>query len=1128
MSIILALGLSPLLISAGFSSCEHLYGGLCDDCALAKTSEIPLDPSLPETLKTSDALEKETLGADLEEGVLFVEEGLEVSSTDDTPPLQSKPVILGTSPAATQEPSQVDESNDSDVWFARFQLYNSSSSPYVMVSGPKNGTQLTPGSDVFAADYGAIVSMWTFRGGWSTPVAAGEPASWHNQNMVAYAYETLDDVVYLPKDPPVVMVRPDDLKIIYGGLESFTATVSGEEVSSEVLASIREVLDFERSDPDNKNAGTYIISIPKRTQTNIAAVFSDYEVIFETGVLTITALEIDLSKLTVTHAQKIFGDNDPDSYTIKGWPQGTDLSHLSIVVEKRPGVVIKEGKHTYVPSVEDVRFEPYVVTIAVSPVLSSVNNYTIVGGPLTATLSIVARPITVSASDLYVAFGDPRPEQSVLDACFGYGNFAFGQGEEVLDREPAQTDYASSWSKGTYKEALTAKTSEKNGKHNYSIPEGKSNIIVGAKTVDLSAVTLDIAKVYGNNDPSNKEYIDALFNWPVNIGTPGVDYALTFDRSGDPGELVNKGKPYEVKIAITSLNNNYTVGKQPDSAGLLTITKKPLVSYINAVDDIVFNTNLKSLSPDKDYGYRGFVKNATLGIDDSFKYLVNSGQLTSGVLSTDYVLGNPVGDYLLELSAGVADNYTLYADDVTFSVVPLPVDFKGLDVAVDDASKYYTHIDPNFSISNWPQGEGMPLREHFFVSYDREKNAVHDVGSYLIEAKIVPYPQFEDNYILIPGDEAAIPGTLEILPISATLTPITSNKTYGDVDPTLQASVAFDDNYQSSRNYMIDQVAYGVGRDYGENVASYTMFITTANGSSSDIVDIQQANPNYAVSIDDAIDGFGIMPATTMLIANSFTITAGDALPPLTATVHPSYPLRGGDTTLDYRVLTIADGTTEGSYPIEIRLGTNPNYSVLTTGGVLTVNAAEPTTPPNTPVIPLVTPTPTPADPEAAEEVIPNEPAPAAAATVVEEEETPLVASEPIGAWALMNLLCAALSLLLGIFLLVGFLKRNKKIADESKYEYEKMKNIQTDEENERNPKSGRGWRTLSVAIGIISPLVFLLTENIFSPMVLVDMWTLLMAVLLVLQIASIVLLYRARNQEEDHGEEDKSYSMAS
>ena len=100
---------------------------------------------------------------------------------------------------------------------------------------------------------------------------------------------------------------------------------------------------------------------------------------------------------------------------------------------------------------------------------------------------------------------------------------------------------------------------------------------------------------------------------------------------------------------------------------------------------------------------------------------------------------------------------------------------------------------------------------------------------------------------------------------------------------------------------------------------------------------------------------FNILPAPLTVMANSFTIQYGQALPALTPSLGVTYTLSGfvnnGLGQLDTASVvsgapglstTAATGSSAGSYPITVSTGTlaAANYSFIYANGTLTINAA--------------------------------------------------------------------------------------------------------------------------------------------------------------------------------------------
>lgn len=169
------------------------------------------------------------------------------------------------------------------------------------------------------------------------------------------------------------------------------------------------------------------------------------------------------------------------------------------------------------------------------------------------------------------------------------------------------------------------------------------------------------------------------------------------------------------------------------------------------------------------------------------------------------------------------------------------------------------------------------------------------------------------------------------------------------------------------------------------------------------------------------------------------------------------------------------------------------------------------------------TPTNTPVTtPEAAVEATPTP----STTTVIEDEVTPLVNGNK--AWALINLIASIITAILAIVLL---LSKHKKDNDDEEEDEEYAYQYQTSDEEEEPEQltRKRRWKVAGTLVAIVSIILFILTEDIRQPMRLVDKWTIIMVILMLL---NIVTLYFGRKwhepDEEDEEEEKKAYHHTS
>ena len=197
------------------------------------------------------------------------------------------------------------------------------------------------------------------------------------------------------------------------------------------------------------------------------------------------------------------------------------------------------------------------------------------------------------------------------------------------------------------------------------------------------------------------------------------------------------------------------------------------------------------------------------------------------------------------------------------------------------------------------------------------------------------------------------------------------------------------------------------------------------------------------------------------------------------------------------------------------------NYDITKVVGTLTITAAPaPVTPP-TPVSPppvtpryiqQVVPAPTPQQEEVKKEKTPKaEPK----EEKVDKEKTPKARPEKF--WALINLICAIVTVLFGLLLLIS--KRHKSEDDEEDDETKQQTN-NDDEEKEQEKKRGAFTRVLAVLIAILSVVFFLVTEDLSLRWTWTDQWTIWMVVIGFVQIVVFFVGRKWKNVDDDDEEE--------
>lgn len=205
-------------------------------------------------------------------------------------------------------------------------------------------------------------------------------------------------------------------------------------------------------------------------------------------------------------------------------------------------------------------------------------------------------------------------------------------------------------------------------------------------------------------------------------------------------------------------------------------------------------------------------------------------------------------------------------------------------------------------------------------------------GTYTIKVNLGSNP----NY-----DVIAVNGTLTVT-AKKTASIAGSNsfaKTFGNADFSLGASISSGQKltYSSSNTDVVTVSSNGTVSIKGAGNATITI---TAQESDTHA----KATKQVAVTVAKA--------KATITVDNK-TMKPGDQRPPLTAKVTGEVAGKK----IDYSLSCVWSGT-EGTYPIEVKLGVNPNYDVTVVNGTLTVSkngADEPEQPedPDTPSTPV-------------------------------------------------------------------------------------------------------------------------------------------------------------------------------
>ena len=146
------------------------------------------------------------------------------------------------------------------------------------------------------------------------------------------------------------------------------------------------------------------------------------------------------------------------------------------------------------------------------------------------------------------------------------------------------------------------------------------------------------------------------------------------------------------------------------------------------------------------------------------------------------------------------------------------------------------------------------------------------------------------------------------------------------------------------------------------------------------------------------------------------------------------------------------------------------------------------------------------------------EPTPAPDAEIVDDAVPQAQPDEPeLGVWALLNLILTILTVILSLIMLILYIGKRKEEGDEND-EQTKAAAQTGDDENAADQiiKKKGLMRLIGIIPAVAAVITFILTEDMSLPMVFTDKWTLLMAVILIVDIIVAILAHKTKKDADD------------
>ena len=643
----------------------------------------------------------------------------------------------------------------------------------------------------------------------------------------------------------------------------------------------------------------------------------------------------------------------------------------------------------------------------------------------------------------------------------------------------ADTDYTVEYSTSDFTNVGTIKVTI-TGKGNYTGTVTRTYKIT-PKSVTVTAE--DKTKVFGETDPK--------FTAKV-VGTLGND-TVEYTLSRETGEAVGK---YEITVKGDKLQGNYTVTYV---AGTLKITSQSIDPGTDPEKPNPDYTGAKVNSP-SDEVYDGKEHKWIPTVTDKADKKLEAGK----DYTVEYSTKNFKDVGTIEVTITGKGNYSGTVKR-SYKVTP-----KEYTVTTESATKTYsgTALTAGGKVEGIVSGETVE-----FITTGSQT----EVGTSKNTYELVWKSAKKSNYKLASE-------TIGELTVKAkSIVPDDSDKTG------ITVSEPSDSKYDGKEH---KEVLTVTDTKTGKELVAGTDYSVTY---SSDLVNAGTVK----VTVAGLGNYSGSFTKTYKITKRSVTLTSatvskvydGSALTNTSITVSGDGFVEGEGASYEVTGSQTEVGNSANAFEYKLNEKTlASNYNITKVVGTLTITAAPaPVTPvtPSTPSTPSSTTSTTPRTPSAPQvttpvETVEKETTPKAEPKKeekVEEEYTPK--ASPQYYWALINLICAILTVLFGLLLLIS--KRHKSEDDDEEDDETKQQTNDDDEDKEQEKKRGLFTRVLAVLIAIVSVVFFLVTEDLSLPWTWTDQWTIWMVVIGLVQIVVFFVGRKWKNVDDDDEDEEEA-----
>ncbi|MBR3648516.1 MAG: hypothetical protein IKN59_09070 [Paludibacteraceae bacterium] len=386
--------------------------------------------------------------------------------------------------------------------------------------------------------------------------------------------------------------------------------------------------------------GTYSI-------TPNSAVAANYAITFVPGTLTVqsksSSTSADITATQATGEQLVYNGtrNKPTVVVKDGTTPLTEGVDYTLTYKGQATGGYAES--AYAPI--DAGAYYAVVTLA--------GNYS---GIMHAAFTIAKAPLTVTADDYTIAYGEAAPAYSAV--------YAGWQGADDASVLTAPVAFACAYTQGSAVGTYSI-TPNSAVAANYAITYVPGTLTVQSKSsstsADITATQATGEQLVYNGTRNKPTVVVKDGTTPL---TEGVDYTLTYKGQAAGGYAESAYAPIDAGAyyAVVTLTGNYSGTTQAS----FTIQKAPLTVTADN-----FTISYGEAAPAYSVVYTGWQ-----GADDA------SVLLAPVSLTCAYTQGNAVGTYPITLNSAIAANYVITFVPGTLTVTPVVVSVTGVDVEV--------------------------------------------------------------------------------------------------------------------------------------------------------------------------------------------------------------------------------------------------------------------------------------------------------------------------------------------------------------------------------------------------------------------------------------------------------------